>query len=289
MTEHEEAPGRPCQVCSRRDADEGLLTCEACPSWLDRVLRDLPDLVDELGNNQQVVDSRVRVNLVKTAVPQLYRRSDPVAGAVPMAPVAGKNRNPKVAGTPGRSAPLAIDRVDIVYVASDRRLTLEGRRWPDDQIGHTSVGSLLDSWVQQWREQRREAREGRPVPTVPVLSSWLAARLDWAVEHSSGIGDLADEVADCRRAMRQLLGLNSRPDVKVGVRCRGCERMSVLFQVNGSDWVECSRCPELLSPEEYARWTGLNGSFEAADLGYKTVPGALRAVRRRQRKEARAE
>src|SRR5690606_7289880 len=77
-----------------------------------------------------------------------------------------------------------------------------------DQVGDAPASVVLDLIADEWREARARDghREHRPLPTVPVLASWLRDRLDWACSRlPDSIDTHADEI---RRLAGRLKALN---------------------------------------------------------------------------------
>lgn len=206
-----------CPCCQRRDPRRKLV-CDACRSRLRSRLAELPDLYDRL-----VVEGH------------------PV--------MVGRGLGGPVSGSRERRLPIAVDRHDLTAPA--RNVHLVG----DDQVGYDSVAGELDFWVRDWREARG-GQERLPDPEVRTLALWLERRAEDACDSHPAVDEMFDALGRLTATMRRLLGEVEVPDYKQGVPCRRCDAMA-LVRVNGSDWIECTGCPELLSPEEYGRWTKL--------------------------------
>jgi hypothetical protein len=233
-----------CPICQRRPPDRPLV-CEPDRAWLARVLREIPDL---------------------------YAALDPADGAM------RSSGGPKVSGTTEAPVPVDLELVDLTAPARagsllphangamrqqssviPRTKTLELHAYAavwSDQIGGLSVATTLDSWARDWREQRHRG-ETMPVPTVLVLAGWLGDRLGDACDSHPAVDEFAADMRDLHRRLRGALGLlGPWPELCDGVPCRCCDTRS-LYRVPGSDYVECATCPELMTEDEYHRWTEL--------------------------------
>jgi len=127
-----------------------------------------------------------------------------------------------------------------------------------DQIGHLPLAAVLDGWVRTWRDARN-AGEGLPDVHIATMCRWLHTRIDWACDEFPAIADFAEEIRSYRSAMAGILGLVDVPEYKWGVACPKCKSLTLFRRIggrpDGSLWVECSTCPAMLSPDEYATWT----------------------------------
>jgi hypothetical protein len=122
-----------------------------------------------------------------------------------------------------------------------------------DQIGRISVASVLNSWVRDFCEARREHG---PEPVVPALVRYLLDRLDWAYEVHTAVDEFFHEIHDLWRALYAATGLTEpRPELCVGVACPSCD-MRTLWRVPSSIYIECA-CGHLLTEDEYRAWTRL--------------------------------
>jgi hypothetical protein len=142
-----------------------------------------------------------------------------------------------------------------------------------DQVGQVSVASVLNAWVRDFAETRREVG---PEPMVPLLCKWLADRLDWAFEHHGAVDEFAGEVGDVWHALRSAAGLpHPQPELCVGIPCRHCD-LRLLYRVPGSEYVECDPegkyggCQDLMTEDEYRDWVGLVAAD--AKRGKSVVP-----------------
>lgn len=133
-----------------------------------------------------------------------------------------------------------------------------------DQIGHVSVASVLNAWVRDFAETRREVG---PEPTVPLLVRWLADRLDWAFEHHAAVDEFAGEVGDVWHALCSAAGLpRPREELCEGIPCKSVDcDLKTLYRIPVSffqqkQYVECASCHRLYTPEEYEDWARLNSA-----------------------------
>ena len=162
----------------------------------------------------------------------------------------GSGGGQKVSGTPEHRLPLNVDVLDLSMPPPLRHVHDE----LGDQVGHPGVAAVLDSWARDWQTHRWSHL---PPPTVASLTGWLLERLEWACDEHPAIAEFADELRALTAVVRSAAGM-TRPPVerKVGVPCRGCEYMT-LFRWSGSDYIECSSCSVLMTPDEYTRWVQL--------------------------------
>lgn len=159
---------------------------------------------------------------------------------------------------PGRYVTVTVDSRPVRQQVWHRELVVDEHGDPvmvpaGDQVGELPVTSLLDSWAQVWREHR-QVGEGRPRPTVEVLTRWLADRVDDACDDGRAIGDFSAELGRLVAILNAVLGLVDHDEYMVGVPCAACDKQT-LWRSNGSKWIECGSCPHLLSLDEYRRHT----------------------------------
>lgn len=206
-----------CITCFRRDPNTPLV-CDVDRSKLRTWLREIPELFAEMVEAEPVL-------------------------------IPGPGLGGPVSGSKERPLPIRVDPFDLAAPA--RHLLLVG----EDQVGYESVASVLDFWVRDWREARG-GLERHPEPDVRTLATWLLRRADDACDGHPAVDEMFQDMARLRSALRGQLGQVEIPDYKKGVPCRRCDRLT-LVRLNGSDWIECAQCPELLSPDEFDRWVGL--------------------------------
>lgn len=236
-----------CVVCARRRPYRPL-ACEACRSRLRSWLRELPDLVAQLGTLGYVMrDARgVRRDEVGRAWPHW----DPVANAFPPGPVPGHRGEPRVSGSQERGVPERLDLTARAFRGREGTVDVFG-----DQVGGPSVAGVLDAWV-CWLVEHRGRRERLPGQTVTELVAWLLDRLDDTCDTFDAVDDLAGELRDLWLACYRALGLTEpRPEPCLGVPCRrvDCDQKA-LVRVPGSPYVECLSCGHLLTEREYQEW-----------------------------------
>lgn len=225
-----------CRVCQQREPRTPCV-CDADRSKLRSALLDLVDLVDELlAEPDELADHR--------------EQGDPVVALLPSQATSAQGKGGRVTGSKERPLPLSVDRLDLGWPARSVQNTDD-----DDQVGCVSVATVLDSWVRRIRAHRAK-RERLPDTSVRALAEWLHPRVDEACDDFEHVKLLFDDVLQLRCQLRSTLGHVEIPDYKIGIPCRRCDNFT-LVRVNGSDWIECGSCPELLSPEEYERWVGL--------------------------------
>ncbi len=224
MTEH------LCIVCPQiRGGDPRVYerphVCEGCRPRLRLILADVVDLYADLLDPPPVNAGEWRDEAGRP-------HRDPVAAELPAGPL-HKVGGARVSGSRTPPLPLPLETLDLVV----------------------AVPNALDSWARDWQTYRWALL---PAPTVPLLSAWLAERLEWACDHHPAVDDFAAELGELARRMRPR---GPRAELKVGVPCRNCERLTLL-RWPGSDYIECGSCALLMTPEEYERWTSLIASAE---------------------------
>lgn len=119
-----------------------------------------------------------------------------------------------------------------------------------DQIGEIPVLARLDSWVRDWVDTRG-AGEHLPVPTVPVLVSWLVVRLDDECDQHPAIDEFAREIRVLLATMRRVLAMEKPQTVRYGAACPRCGTKTLTRMV-GAQWIECGDCGRLWGEEDYA-------------------------------------
>jgi hypothetical protein len=230
--------------------------CDACRSWLAGMIGDIRIRYEELTTDPvPVVD--IRAVVVLNPAGQLVPLHDPIIISAPAALVPGEASGPRVTTVPNSRPPLPLDVVDLTSAA---RLPNPVRGpghyprnlWPEDQIGHQPVATILDQWVRDWISLRGQ-REHLPVARVEVLTRWLADRVEWACDHHRAVDEFASEMRSVRSALLGALGHWDGPTRKDGP-CPKCDTVDLLVR-NGSEWIECGSCDALMSSAEYAEWT----------------------------------
>jgi hypothetical protein len=274
-----------CPTCFRRDADEGSLLCAPCRSKLRAWLADIPDLTNELQGRDRdglAVDNRVGNVVVRGrygGVLESVGPLDPVAYHLPGGPLSsGGGKGGPVTGSKERRLPIDVDTVDLLAPARVAGRTL----LDEDAVGHASVASVLDFWVEDWRADRRKG-ERRPEPRVSHLSEWLLTRLDDAMDSSPAIDEFFHDVRRLRGALRAAVGLVDVPDYKHGVPCPRCQSLTLVHHPGG-EYVECGSCPAVLTFLEFddhvrSCWTAQQAHRKATMAKIKALRALLVAMR----------
>lgn len=174
-------------------------------------------------------------------IPTLYAR-------ITLTPAVNPGRV-RVTGSHNAPLPLNVDALDLTLPA--RGGTVHDRY--GDQTGHIPAATILDQWVDDWRDQRARG-EGRPDPVVWVLADWLLVRLDDACADHPAVDEFA---ADMRRLRRQLLVAAGDGPVRAERLPAPCLRCDLLTLVRDDGDVRCRNCGEWLSDERYAEWVGV--------------------------------
>jgi hypothetical protein len=244
-------PTGNCVVCARRDAEYGLV-CQPdrfrLMAWIGDVGRHTAELLAEDGQRGEptapasvdiVVRGRYGTELATTTP------GDRLARLMPSAPTAGLKAGGRVTGSREAQVPIAVDRVDLLAAPRRRSSRVE---LDEDAVGHLSVASVLDGWVDDLRHHRGRG-EALPAPSVQELTSWLLLRVDEACDDHPAIDELFEDIRRLRGALMAQLGLHDIPDYKQGIPCR-CG-MLTLVRHNGSEFVECTSCGLALTTDEY--------------------------------------
>lgn len=143
--------------------------------------------------------------------------------------------------------PIRIDVVDLTLTNTSDQPVLDHH---GDQTGHPSIAAVLDSWVKDWIDTRG-AGERLPIRTVPVLASWLIARLPDECDQHPAIADFAREIRHLLAVVRKVLNLATPQAVRYGVACPRCGTQALRRMV-GAEWIECGDCGRLWDEEGYA-------------------------------------
>lgn len=268
-----------CVVCQKRTPDRPLVD-DACRSRLRRLLDEIPELYAELTEDVDLVE----VDGVLVLDDGTF--DGPVAYDVVRlgaARISGTATAGRVSGTPEAPVPVNLDLVDLTAPARagsylphanaelhavaaivTRTRTLERHEYAaqwTDQIGHLSVATTLDAWVRDWRGHRTK-REGWPAATVGDMAGWLGDRLDDACDDHPAVDEFAADISDVHAALRGVLGLiGPWPELLRGVPCRRCDTAALSRmppkEYGVQQYIECGECGDLMTPEEYERWTQL--------------------------------
>ncbi len=167
-----------------------------------------------------------------------------------------------------------IRRREAVRNAAGRRILVPAI----DEVGARPIAVRLDEHARRWINLRGR-QEHRPVPTVASIIGWLTDRLDWALQHDDRLWALDSDVRHMIAQAKGVLGLHDAQPVRYeGIPCRRCDNIGTLTRTPGDPFIECAHpgCSDLLTDEEYERWTRLLADREKA----KRTRAELRALRR---------
>ncbi len=252
----DDQPSGSCPTCRRRDARVPQI-CDPCRSRLRSWVFDIPSLYAELEERIEVRSEPSDVRpfvatvaewtgreIVQTAV-VTARPADPVAYHLPSGASSSASRGGPVSGSKEKRLPIDTDAVDLTGPVRSAGVAV----LDVDAVGYESVASVLDFWVEDWRADRG-AGERRPSATVPELTRWLLERLDDACDGSPSIEEFYTAIGRLRRALQHECGQIDIPDYKRFTPCPRCSSLTLVHH-NGSQFVECSTCPAVLSFLEY--------------------------------------
>jgi hypothetical protein len=205
-----------CVCCQNPDRD--VETGQVCPGCAHRIACDLRDIAD------------------------LYAQ-------VSVYPGSG-NTGPRVSGSREAPLPLRVDALDLTMPARGGTVhDLHG-----DQIGHIAVASILDQWVEDWRDHRGKGERRPEPPTVIVLTDWLGGeRLDDACHDHPAIDEFAADMRRLRRTLRMVTGDGPVRPERLPVPCPGCDLLAL---TRDHDGVRCRACERWWSKGQYAEWVG---------------------------------
>ncbi len=253
----DDQPSGSCPTCSRRDPRTPQL-CDACRSRLRAYLFDISSLFAELQERfeerSEPSDVRAAVTVTEwdpdarraVRVPATVGRpADPTSYYLPSGASSSASRGGPVTGSKERRLPIDTDAVDLTGPVRSAGVAV----LDEDAVGHASVATILDFWVEDWREFRG-AGERRPSATVPEIVRWLLDRLDDAIDTNPAIAEFYDAVRRLNGALKHQLGQVDIPNYRRGTPCPRCQSLT-LVQHNGSEHIECGTCPALLSFIEY--------------------------------------
>ncbi len=198
-----------CVICQRRPYARAQV-CDGCRTWL----AGQPGLIAEL-----------HAGLDDALVP-------------------ATSGGQRVSGSREAPLPLAVDALDLGLPARAGTITDPY----DDQVGHVSVATVLDTWVRDWAGQRRE---GLPAADVATLARWLADRTDWACDTHTAVDEYAAELRQLTRTLRVVTG-TAQLVVRLPAPCPDCDLLS-LIRADGEDHVRCTECGRLWTEDEYQR------------------------------------
>ena len=295
MTQH------TCILCHiyRPDADPRTPVrppvCEGDRYRLSREIADIRRLHNRLVNPDPVeVDNRrydAQYQLWDATAKEWVehneqRRRDPLAAIGGVAAIPSRSNQPSVTGSRERATPVNLDTVDLANDARRPNATAAARQHPDDQIGHLSVATVLDSWVRDLRDTLWPGLH-LPPATVPELVAWLlvgvsdtspGARIDDACDRHPAIDEMAIELHELRRTLRGALGESEpQPERIEGVACRGCDLRTLFRQPGDYYRAECGACGLLYTEAEYVEWVG---ELAADERGKRSTEEVQRVLQR---------
>lgn len=241
-----------CVTCPtiRPDAEPRLPhnppVCDGDRALLDRWLTDIANLHHDLANPAPIESDRRRYerwgrdNQDRRPVSLGETWADPLAQLGGVGPInSRKNNQPSVSGSRERPLPISADTVDLTGDARQPNPTIAARQHPDDQTGHLSAATTLDSWVRDWRDTLWPDHH-LPVATVDELVSWLRHRLWDACDHHPAIDEFAAEIRALRSALRRAAGEgDQRPQLCEGVDCPRCGLRMMYRRPDGTGDVDC--------------------------------------------------
>lgn len=272
-----------CAVRGRRpDHYERAMACEQCRVWLAGVLRDIAALYPALaGRHSGEPDRPWSTRQLRDGKWVTEPGHDPASAKLP---TGATGRTPPrmgiVTGTRDNLAPVDLDVVDLTGDARPASIAVRYRterppgqapiNWAayggdPDQIGHLSVATELEFWVQDWITMRGEG-EHLPLPLVPPLAGWLSARLTWAIDEHPAIDEFATALTRIYGALRAYVPRVVEEDEKPPQRraeprtapCPACDMVS-LWWWPSDERVRCDTdgCNRVMTESEYAQWARL--------------------------------
>lgn len=220
-----------CPVRGRRPVHyERAQACEPCRIWLAETIADVAALY-----------------------PQLHALLVPSGTA-----------GQKVTGSREMPLPLNVDILDLTGRA--KGFTPSKDAVPEDQVGHTAVAYVLDSWARDWIGYEWCRSDQLPAATVAELAAWLGKWVEAACDHHPAIDDFADEIRDLHAAIRayipRMVGRDEPPPRRRAEErtapCRGCDMVS-LWWFPSDERVRCDTegCGVVMTEDEYAAWAKL--------------------------------
>lgn len=180
-------------------------------------------------------------------LPALLRDIADLHAHLDLTPGSGST-GPRVSGSHEPPLPLRVDALDLTMPARGGTVhDLHG-----DQIGHVAVASVLDQWVEDWREHRDRGERRPEPPTVVVLVDWLGKRLGEACDDHPAIGEFAADVRRLCRVLRMVTGDGPARPERLPAPCPGCDLLALTRDHAG---VRCRACGEDWTEGQYAEWT----------------------------------
>lgn len=231
MTEH------LCVLCPARHRGEPnhyerAQACEPCRVWLGGLLRDIAELWAQL----------------------------------PIALQPGQGHGQRVSGSREAPLPLKVDVLDLTLP------TRNGSRAPhargvlgldDDQTGHLSAGTILDTIARTWIGETWCRSDHLPVPTVPALLQWLSRWMGEACDAHPAVDEDAGDLIELRATLRAYVPRvvedeqeppAGKPERRLAP-CPGCERLSLWwFPRDRKVHCDVDDCARVMTEEEYDDW-----------------------------------
>lgn len=219
-----------CPVRGRRPVHyERAQACEPCRIWLAETIADVAALY-----------------------PQLHALLVPSGTA-----------GQKVTGSREMPLPLNVDILDLTGRA--KGFTPSKDAVPEDQVGHTAVAYVLDSWARDWIGYEWCRSDQLPAATVAELAAWLGKWVEAACDHHPAIDDFADEIRDLHAAIRAYIPrmvdqTHSARAERRPAPCPSCDAAG-LWWWPSDQRVKCDNCPRSMTIEEYARWVSQKTAY----------------------------
>ena len=246
--------------------------CDADRTLLDRHLVDVANLHAELVNPEPAIlddrqHERFGVAHFPGGIKHVFSRgmcpSDPLAALGGVAAINSKSKAPSVSGSRERPLPINASTADLQAPAKVPSLAPSTRRpgeaptgWPEDQIGHLSVATILDGWARDWRDTLFPGQH-LPPAQVDELAAWLRVRLADACDQHPAITEFADELKTLRGTLRVMAGeTEPQPERCDGVPCRRCDMRMLFRRTDASGDVDCVNpdCRAAYRANEYQDW-----------------------------------
>lgn len=162
-----------------------MTLCVVCTVYRPAARPRLPDFAPVCET------CRARVTSDLAEIPDLY-------ALVPASMEPSTGTGVKVSGTRTAPIPVRLDAINLIVASTTTGRVTDPH---GDQHGAIPPVVVLDQWVADWIDVRAKG-EHQPVPTISTLTGWLAARLDWALDHHPAIDEFAREIKATLRAIR---------------------------------------------------------------------------------------
>ncbi len=229
--------------------------CVLCAHYHPRTETHAPDRGQTCATGRRRLEHDVMVlrssyrRLVELQTADVTGAKDAASRKLPAAPVPAPSKQPMVSGSKARTIPLT-DVADLTAGAHPG-----GVHDPHhDQVGHHSVATLLNEWVDRWHEHFFSYQR-RPEPTLEAMTGWLlGVRLELVADADAAIADFAQEIRDMQAVIRFHLGESPRRRAPMwGVPCPRCRLMSQLMldPEDPDRRRECASCGKLMAESEY--------------------------------------